>query len=428
MMAWFRKLAVCIMFYAAASLAPALAQESGEPIVEVELSESEVIPGQPTVLRMTVLVPTWLPKPVVFPTFEVPDLMVKLPERATSPVSRTIEGETWSGVSRAYRLSPMVPGSIAIPAQELTITWAEPGKPDPMVMKTSIDSMTVTGVVPDGAEELDPFIAATSLTLTEELSTEERVLKPGDSLTRQVILEIGGTSPLFVPSLLPRHEIQGVASYPAEPDVTETTDRTWVSGKRTESVTLVAESGGSGSVPAIEVNWYNLETNSVETARVDGFELSVDAPVARQRPEIDPRLLLGIGLLGICIVFVVTRLSRWFFPKVRDWNQSRIRARVATENWAYTQLQRAVRDKDYGALMPALSMWQERLPDMRVGGDPALEVSLTNLGRDLYGPVHEHREAAWSDLSKALAAYRARVKNHQKRHHEGYALAPINPK
>ena len=53
----------------------ALAQD---PLVEVDCEENTTIPGQPLSLRVPVLVPTWLPKPVVFPSLEAPNILVQL--------------------------------------------------------------------------------------------------------------------------------------------------------------------------------------------------------------------------------------------------------------------------------------------------------------------------------------------------------------
>ncbi|MEM6578776.1 MAG: hypothetical protein AAF678_09815 [Pseudomonadota bacterium] len=421
------RLAAFIAFWMTVLLMPAIAKDSAEPLVEVELSETEVIPGQPIILRITVLVPTWLPKPVAFPTFEVPDLLVKLPERATSPVSRTIEGETWSGVSRGYRVSPMVPGILTIPSQDLKITWANPGQTDPLVTQSTIAPIRLSGIVPDGAENLDPFLAATNLTLTEEISAETRDLRPGDSLTRRIALDIEGTSPLFLPSLLPPHEIQGIASYPAEPIVTETTDRNWVSGTRVESTTLVAESGGSGSVPPIEVAWYNLNTKSVETTRLDGFDLRVDGPVARQGPDIDLRLLAVIVVAGGLILFVAWKTGRRFLPMLSAWLESRRAAREATEHWAFKRVQNAVRSRDYGGLMSALEVWTKRMPDQRILSDGAVQAALSAVGRTTYGPVEAPSASAWSELANALETARAKQISSTQRDGKRSGLAELNP-
>ena len=102
------------------------AQEPAKPILRMEFKQTETIPGQPLVLRVTVLVPTWLPEAPVFPSLEVPNVMVRLPERASGPASERVKGETWSGVTRAYRLYPMKAGGFRIPPLPVTVTSADP--------------------------------------------------------------------------------------------------------------------------------------------------------------------------------------------------------------------------------------------------------------------------------------------------------------
>ncbi|MEM6483098.1 MAG: hypothetical protein AAF681_14725, partial [Pseudomonadota bacterium] len=217
-----------------------------------------------------------------------------------------------------------------------------------------------------------------------------------------------------------------IATYPAEPDVTETTDRNWVSGKRVEATTLVAESGGSGLVPAIEVEWYNLERKSIETTRVDGFELSVDAPVARDGPDVNPGLLLVLAVV-VVVVFVAARVFRWILPRLRARYDIRQKEREGTEHWAYTQLQQAMRRRDYGGVISAYSTWQARLPTPDASEGPALQVALANVGRCFFGPAEETHASAWFELSKVLENYRAQHVTGRKRHNSGYRLAPINP-
>ena len=45
--------------------APAFAQQAGAPVIETEIDKTETIPGQTLNLSVTVLVPTYMPKPPV---------------------------------------------------------------------------------------------------------------------------------------------------------------------------------------------------------------------------------------------------------------------------------------------------------------------------------------------------------------------------
>ena len=62
------------------------------PQLMVDFPESETIPGQPLSLRLTVLVPTYMPSPPVWPSLETRNVLVRLPERSTTPTSRRIGG------------------------------------------------------------------------------------------------------------------------------------------------------------------------------------------------------------------------------------------------------------------------------------------------------------------------------------------------
>ena len=198
-----------------------IAQTATQPIIELTLSQTKTIPTQPVELSITVLVPTWLSRPVAFPTFEAPNLMVRVFGKATTPTSRTVEGQTWTGVTRSYYLYPMVAGTVRIAPQDLRVLWANPGKTEPIEGVVKTKPLGIIARLPPGAENLDPFIPAQDLKLIQTLSDEPGVLKPGDSFTRDVTAQISGTSPMFLPGLLPTHDIQGVASYPTEREVLE---------------------------------------------------------------------------------------------------------------------------------------------------------------------------------------------------------------
>lgn len=393
-----------------------------EPLVEVTFEENAAVPGQSLVLRITVLVPTWLPKPVVFPSFEAPNLQVRLPEGSTGSTSRSIEGETWSGVSRRYFITPMVPGTIEIGGQELLITWAEPGQTNPIETRVALDPVVVEGVIPEGAEDLDPFVAANALTLSRELPEIEGPLGAGDSLTLTVTAEIEGVSAIMLPPLLPEIALEGVSLYRDEPVVTDRDERGVVSGTRTERVTLLAESGGGAEVPEISLRWYNLQSQSVETATLDAVTVEVDAPRAA-RERMAPRAMLAIVLLLGLAGAAGWLLWRRFAPRGRALLAAR-RARIeASESFAYAKVTAAAKARDMSRLMQTLDIWAARCPADPRDIEP-LRGALSGLGAARYGSAKTQDAALWLDVTAALERTRASLQDARS---EPAGLPPLNP-
>ena len=99
-----------------------------EPIVRVALSEEQIDLGDSARMRITVLVPTWQPDPPVYPSFEVPNMVTRLPPDSSHPTSERVNGETWSGIVRNYQVTPLIAADFQLGGEAIRITWADPGK------------------------------------------------------------------------------------------------------------------------------------------------------------------------------------------------------------------------------------------------------------------------------------------------------------
>lgn len=401
---------------------PTTAGTTVQPRVTAELTPETAPVGQPLVLRIKILVPTWLPSPPTFPAMDIPNVIVRLPERATGPISESVDGETWSGVSRAYRLYPMVPGEVALPVQTIGVTYADPDTTQPVSYAATLDPIRFTATIPEGAEGLDPLIVASGLTLEQSLDGAEETLGQGDAVVRTVTATISGTSPIFIPPLIPQVASEAFQSYPKDGAVSESEDRGVLSGSRTDTTTYVARYGGSVDLPEIAIDWFNVETGQVETARVDGATLSVDAPGPPVAPVINPRQVAVI--LGALIVLwlAVRGARKYLLPPLRHLRDRQAAAWEASEAFAARQVRRAIGNHDLAATHTALGTWSERCPG---SGSPDLEAALARIGAQSYrGQAGNGGD--WAMVSAAFQSERDRRLAESKI--ADSALPPLNPR
>jgi hypothetical protein len=420
-----------VLFCLASGTLAAQDQASGptdQPILRMELDAEEAIPGQQLNLRLTVLVPTFMPDPPEWPSFEMPNLLVRLPEKSTNPTSEKINGSTWAGITRRYRMSPMVPGQFALPAQDIGVTYANPETNAPIQVTLTTDPISFSGTLPEGTEDLNPFLAAADLNLSIDVQGDPMVLTAGQSVKLVISAQVDGTSPMFLPKLLPSIKIDGITLYPDEPVLTESDNRGQVSGSRQESVTLFAEGGGSGQVPDISLEWYNLSSKKVETTTAAGFDVSISGPPAATIPEPrDWRLIaLYAVVAAICVGLSILSL-RWTRPRLKDWRAKSRATKLASEAHVYHAVQSAIHNRDFAAMRPALDVWSARLPTSHDPlADPRLYNALVEIGHIRYGNpamVTQDEGPAWQSLASALP----KIRQTAKAGHSVQSLPPLNP-
>jgi len=385
------------------------------PKVSVELAQPEVIVGQPVILRMKVLVPTFMPNPPVFPSLEQEDLLVRLPERAAGPVSETIEGQTWSGVQRSYRLYPLSPGQISFEAAEISVTYADAETNAPVQTSVPVPAIALNAIVPEGARDLDPLIIASGFTLEQEVSGPT-AMQTGDAVARRITANISGTSPILIPRLIPETDTPLLRAYPKEPSVTETEDRGILSGQRVDEVTYLAQDGGQVQLPALSVRWYNLNSNQVETAEVAASDLTISVPLS-QRITLENPLAFAVGI-GFAIL-ALWAVRRWGLPQYQSWRKDRADRYLVSQEYALAQPKSALKQRDLSGSYSALDLWKSRCAATR----PAkpLEAELAKIGASRYGNDTSDLAPDWSTALKAADALGAIGRKDQN------ALPPLNP-
>jgi hypothetical protein len=402
--------------------------------VKTVLEENTAIPGQSLIYRITLLVPTWLPTPPLFPNIEVPNVMVRLPSRASGPTSETIDGETWSGVTRSYRLYPLVPGRFQIPAGMIKVVYADPETRQPIETEVATEAFEIIGALPDGTQDLVPFLAANQISLDRQVEGDPASLQPGDALKIATKASISGAPPMVLPSLEGTRELDGVSFYPSEPVIEEKEDRGLLSGSREETFTVVAENAGEYEIPEYSLSWYNLKSGKIETAQVPSIHLSVVGGAEGESQETAGAnlrsLLIGAGISLIFIVGLIF-LSRWLAPRFLGAISERWSVFKYSETYAYLALRHQVYRRNFHAVYRTGTEWRSRLNELDAGLDwTNYDAALIELGKGHYRKTapdkHSGMNIAWRRLETAIQDLRKTRSNRIRRHRQN-SLPPLNP-
>ncbi|MGI9325631.1 MAG: hypothetical protein ACR2PZ_10460 [Pseudomonadales bacterium] len=398
-----------------------------QPIVKVALSAKSISVGEPLELQITVLGPTWFPQAPVFPSFELPNAVVRLPPNTSRGISERIGQELWSGVTRTYQIFPLIGGSYQLAEQQLRVVYADPGR-SPLTTELAVPAIEFKATVPAGAQELNPYIAGRSLTLERVIEGEADALTAGDALVVRYVAELDGLLALFLPALISPMETPGMSVYADQPVLTDEE-----LARRTETVTYVFSAGGTFSLPATSLRWWNTSTNRIETANVPALTLTVAGPPIATADTSEPRPERSRGVLFLAVALLAPTL--WLLYRlsaaIRAWWHERRQRWRASEGFAFKALQQALTSGEARSAHHALLQWLDRLqPSMdsrqfalRFGEDQLAD-EMTRLRRYVY--MHTQEPMNLQTLSQLLQRARRR---HQQTAWAltNSALPPLNP-
>ncbi|WP_170481983.1 BatD family protein [Ruegeria arenilitoris] len=390
------------------------AQASEQPQVTIAAPSDPVVVGQPAIVRIKVLVPTFMPSPPVFPSLEKENLLVRLPEGASGPISESVEGETWSGVQRSYRLYPLQAGDIDLGALDVSVTFADPETNEPKQVSVPLPALTLTATVPEGARDLNPLILATDFGLNQQIEGETD-MQNGGAITRRLTAKISGTTPFLIPTMIPEVQDPLLRAYPKEPRFAENEDRGVLSGQRVDEVVYLAQDGGETQLPAISVQWYNLETDNVETIDIQAVSLTL-APPKWEPPDADTirTFVFWITLLALAI----WAFMRFLRPRINSWRTKRRIAYEASPKIVQKKLKHALQEHDLSAAYSALDSLKALCDPPDVAG---IENRLADIGARRYSGKAFPNAEEWSEAIAELKSLRLMSEKRPEK------LPPLNP-
>lgn len=196
-----------------------------------------------------------------------------------------VNGVRHGVIELRYAIFPQQSGELTIPSQVFSATPAlrssaqdyNPFGPRPGRL-TRVRSPQIPLQVkakPAAWPANAPWLPARTLTLSEAWSPEPTAtLSIGDSLTRNIMLRAEGLSSAQLPPLAVQ-DVTGLRRYPDQPQLRNQTNDKGLIGSREESEALVASQSGQIALPAVQLYWWNTETDSLQTASLPARNLQV---------------------------------------------------------------------------------------------------------------------------------------------------------
>ena len=259
-------------------LSSSFAAAQVQPVVRVAVSPESVAVGDFATVEVTVLVPTWFVRPPVYPNLELANAITRLPPDSSYPTSERIGRDTWSGIVRKYQVFPLLGATYRLGGQDIRIAYANPGG-EPTIIDAAMPDIVVRGAVPDGAGELDPYLSGSRLTVSMDIEGDTSALEPGDAIVLRYRAELDGLPAIFIPPLAPALEFEGVSVYADAPRVED-----GAPAMRSETLTLVFESGGEFMLPGLSFEYWNTVDQQIAESTADGVSIVVHGPPAAGLP------------------------------------------------------------------------------------------------------------------------------------------------
>ncbi len=256
--------------------------------VEAHVDKNEVFVQEQVIFTFRLYKRTQLIDPS-FSQIDIPDaVMEKLGEQRQFQTD--INGKTFNVIETKFAVFPQKSGEITIPPIELMATIASTRRGfffDPMGMsgkqirRTTQPIKLTVKPKPDNYPDTAPWLPARKLQLKETWSPQNPTFKVGEPVTRTIILEAEGLAASVLPPL-PKPDS---GSFKVYPDKAENNSRVGPDGlisDRIESFAYIPTQAGEQTLPAIQVYWWNIQTQTLETAQIPERTITVAPSSAPQ--------------------------------------------------------------------------------------------------------------------------------------------------
>ena len=239
----------------------ALADEpAAPPPIQVRVHQEPagtLMQGETSRIVVDLFTPDFFIDAPVFPELHVDGAYLSLSDETPGHLVETVNGATWSGVSRTYLITPLMSGMVEIPSFEITAHVGAnrtPVSAQTQPLELKVQALTL----PAGVTEA---LIARSVKLTQTIMPKDSGLHVGDTVTRRIEISVEGAPAMMLPPT-EFAAVDGLTLYPASPVIRDAIDNHggFVGGNRVDVASYVIDHRGRFTLPPLTVRWMDSQT------------------------------------------------------------------------------------------------------------------------------------------------------------------------
>lgn len=231
------------------------------------------------------------------------------------------QGDDYAVTERQYAIFPQKSGQLTIAPLELTATiimpdqrWTNRFFKRQRTQTKHITSAAITvNVQPKPANAKADWLPAKQVSLQEKWLDRPEKIIVGQPFTRTITLRAEGTTVGVLPKLYQDNMPQHLKAYPDQPILKEGVTDAGVLAVREENIALICGQAGRYTLPAIEVAWWNTQTQTMEMARI--AEQTIIATMATASEPASTQAPAG-NTGQMAMVAIQQKSTLWFWVAV----------------------------------------------------------------------------------------------------------------
>lgn len=344
-----------------------------------------------------------------------------------------------------YAVFPNISGTITIKPPVLSALMV-----DFIPERVQVTGQTATINVKSAPQGIEPFLPAHKIELSESFAPQAAHLKEGQTLTRIITIKGIGVPSSLLP--IPTLTSKNLEVYPNPPTLQDLQSAQGITGASTIKVTYLFEKNGTYSLPAINIPWFNIKTQTLENAALPSHTFTITqenskfdaASKIKQTPNINthtkttPQIswwMISTLILSLIVLYLLIRpwlIFKKLIQKLKPTNKNPSLAKIKRELYKACQEQNPHKAAQ-GILSWANLNWSNlNKPYLNLKQisehckNTNLAIEIDTLIQHLYG---QNPQDIWHGVKfwQAFAAFikKKHDKSHTKKHENH--LPPLNP-